>query len=373
MKKIKSGYFIVTLLLSLLLALGVFAAKKENDEGRPSKYLILIMDTSSSMARPSGNIFGDVKSALKSLISQLKIKDVVQLFTFDKTVNIFPAVEIKSDESKNVVMTLIDGFQARGEATFTSLMLKKLFEESPRINSSYPNHYVSAIVLSDGYDYPPKGRKSISIKDYVLKNKTSGMKEWFVYYIALGVLDKKIGRDIKKLAPNTKLKKVVDAKEIPGEISKADAELNKEIREAEAARPKIWHHPIFYALILIIAGGFMIFFVWRKNKLVLNGTLAFWKNDEKDAAVEVVDLTALKKGNFSVGREKRLDLYLSDFQSNIPFYLKAQFRNTLVVSVMVWKARNKRIFKHHTQAKRDRLSDGDIFTYGKYSFRYNED
>jgi hypothetical protein len=313
---------------------------------------------------------------LGEFITPLQANDMVQLITFDLDVNIFPPIKIKSEDTKDAVIKMIQGIKADGQATFTSLMLKKLFIEAKKINADYPNYYVSAVVLSDGYDWPPQGQRKIDIKDYVSKDEKSSMKDWFVHYIALGVLDKKVGEDLKKLAPKTKLKKIEisdikDKKELPTEVKKIDQEVEKKIIQEEEAKPLIWLNPVAIILYIILIGGITYFFIWRQKKLVMVGTLAYWNNSKEKEEATVIDFLNHKKSKFAIGREKSNNLYLSDFSSKIPLIIKAQMKNSFIVMVLDWKGKNRRLLKFHTQSRKDRLSDGDLFSLGNYSFRYN--
>lgn len=349
---------------------------QQTQNQKPPKLLILVVDTSSSMSYHKNNIFPQVKKSLKKFIHPLDKGDVVQLVTFDRKTKIFPPIPIKSEDSKEPILKILEGFEAKGEATYSSLMIKNLYQLSQKLQEDYPSHETTAVVLSDGYDKPPKGAKRINLNKYANENPDAPFKDYFVHYIALGVLDKKIAQDLKNVAPKTKVHKIDRDKEEDKE--KAGEELDKVVKTidkqestpAQEEGPSLWLHPIaitIYILIIVIAA---LIYYWLKKKLILEGYLAYWKTEENNPETLIFNLSEKKKGKIAIGRGPKNELNIKDFSSREPMILYAAFSHSRVVPKLKWKLKNARNFKSHVASHREHISDGDIWSAGNYTFKY---
>ncbi len=371
---------LISLLLSLVLLLSCSGEDKKKIEQqkiakRPEKAVIIVLDISTSMRSPGSNIFDEVKKSLEKFIHPLQPGDIVQFATFAEDVKIFPEIIIKSEDTKEPILKIISSFEANGQATYTSYMLAKIYDQYKKLKASYPNHYISAIVLSDGYDKPPQGRKRISLKDYIKKDSKETIEDWFVHYIALGVLDERISKDIKAAIPKATVQKI-DIQKDPkadNKISEVTEKLDKKIDEdiVAADSSNFWtYFLIFVAILLVILIILLILYLnWRRKKLILKGYLTYWNNERyKD---EPRLLSIMDRKSLSIGLGEENDLSIPEFSLKTPVIINPKFMQGKVVPVIDLKKLNKRNFKMHT-GNRPYLIQGDIFSVANYSFKYTE-
>ena len=380
----KLRIFSSILLLLFIISCGGDKAKEKKAQKtlvkRPPKYVILVIDISSSMSRPAKNIFPKVKESVQRFLDPLQSKDIVQIITFAKNTKIYPPNIIRTEDSKSPIVHQLEQLKANGTATYTSLMIKRLFDLSKKIKQEYPNYFVQAVVFSDGYDYPPKGKRRISINEYAKKDSKAGISDWFVHYIALGILDKKVAQKLKTIAPKTKFHKIdIDKKnkDSKNNLNKVTENINKkddkEIKKHYKEETNWFTHPIAIVIYLLLIGLIVAFILWRRKQLILEGYLAFWKTEDYRPETLVFNMTELQKGKILIGRDaKTTDLEIPDFNSREPIMVYAAFENSQIVPKIKWNAKTKRNFKFHVSLNSNFLSDGDIFSAGNYTFKYNK-
>ncbi len=395
-RKIHQKAFLVLLMVFLLAASSCGGDdKKENKEPQrqASKYLLLVIDTSSSMSLPK-DIFPEVKNAIEKFIQPLRPNDIVQIITFAKKANVYPPIKIKSDDSKEPILSILRGFKADGQATYTSLALKYLVDMSADIRAQYPNHYFSAVVLSDGKDNPPGGKRRIDLKKYTEKNPQNNIQDWFVHYIALGTVDKRLAKELTQVAPKTKYHKVDIAKkkenkkdtakdkkneqkDLEKVITQIDKDVNQGIQKEEDKKRTCFYclltHPVAFVLYILIALIILGILYWRKKNLILEGYLAYWKTEDYKPETHVFSLSELHTNKILIGRRgKNAELEINDFSSREPIYIFAASADGNIVPKIKWKAKTKRNFKYHVARTEKHLSDGDIFSAGNYTFKYSK-
>lgn len=350
---------------------------QDKNETRPNKVVIISLDVSTSMRWPGSNIFSEVKESLGKFINPLRNGDIVVFMTFAQEIKVYPEIEIKSSDSKEPLLKIIQSFDANGTATYTSYMLTQLYEQYKKMKSKYPNHYITAVVLSDGYDKPPAGKKRISLKDYIRKDQQGTIDDWYIHYIALGILDKRIEKDLKSVVSKSKFHKVniKDKKTTDQKLTKLTEKLDKKVdeeivRDDENKTTNLVI--IFLILLLIIAAIVIILYLnWRKKKLLLHGFISFWNNTEYQPEVKMISLGDFEKKEFSMAKKAESDLQIPDLRINQVIFIRPKFIKGKVVPIIEYKGKNRINFKMHT-GNREYLIHNDMFSISNYSFKYTE-
>jgi hypothetical protein len=315
------------------------------DDGH--KVLILVLDTSKSIAHKEGDekttIMEDVKLAIKELIDELNIGDIMYLITFDEEVIKYEPVRITDENSKEILKDYITKIRATGKWTYTAEAIRKLFEKARESENLHPNYSIQIVVMTDGVDDPPPSKKN----DRLNINLVAGYKgsKWFIYYVVLDRLDdnllpilKNVVKDEERLKIYTKKRKQEIkqiTREITREMKKSHPPKNKnKIKVKPVSKKEKENKGITYILlagvgfiVIFLLAGFVIYRHLSEKRLRIYGVLSYWKKDIDFSKKTDVELHTYAKNRITIGRELGVDIRIPDLNVFAPLIMVAKYRS----------------------------------------------
>jgi len=351
--------------VSLVLILSSVNARAENN-----KDVILVLDTSMSMIGYGGkNIMPDVKDSINKYVDGLKDGDRVTFITFDKDVKVFPTVLIDDKNDRDIVKKYISVTEAKGEWTFTMKMLNQVFSLADKISKENgTSRNLVILIMTDALDDPPPGKRKDKFNLKNIADQYSG-KDWWIYLVNLANLkessklrqaQEKLKGELSKISENSQ---IVDGSDPYKAINE---KIQPDIAKKERVQFIIF---ILLALAAVLGCLLVLFLVIKRIKSVkLVGVLEFWNHELLKPEVGVAHLERYNAGMIIVGRVPGCQLKIREYESRIPFTLKASRINGEVkVQLLVPEGLNSH-FKNKEAG--NTLENGDIFQVENYSFRY---
>lgn len=338
-----------------------------------NKDVILVLDTSLSMkglgSGGARDIFESVKSSVNVYIdNQLRDGDRVTFVTFDEEVKVFPRVMLDDQNDKDILKKYISMTEAHGEWTHMLVMLQQVFAIAKNLtdeNAGGDKREVVIVIMTDGIDDPPPGKESFTLKSVADQYQGS---DWWIYVVNLSQMEKtgKISESLKQftsnlqtVSENTMILDGTDPNKAINEDMKADMDKRDFIQQRVI--PAI-------AVILALAILIGLFIYLRLKKLQIKGSLEYWNHELLKPEVYRVDLAPLGAREIIVGRVLGCNVKLRDFESRIPFSLKAKNQKGQVVLVLSHAEGLEVGFKNKEYD--GIVNNGDIFTASNFSFRY---
>jgi len=365
-------YLKVTLHTMFLLLLSFILLRADDAIARERKDLILVLDTSLSMAGYGGkNIFSTVKGSLNKFIEQLDDGDSMSFITFDEEVKLYPTVLVESKNDKDILKKYISMTEAKGKWTYTYEMIAAVLKKAQEMEQKDKGRQRVIVVLTDGIDDPPPGTKK---KYFNMKDIASGYtgKDWFIYFVNLGQLknNPKFAKVQKELSESvSKHTKVVD---VAGKTPEKaiEKELMRDVKaDIEKERMNFFKSPYFYALLAVIALIVIILLLRRIMQVKITGRLVYWDISLMDPSVRSYDLTKHNARDLVVGHGSGCALNIRDINIPEPFRIFAR-REHGEVRIMLQAGKGYTL-EFVKAEPHEYLVDGDIFKAGNYSFRYN--
>lgn len=369
----KTRYLKATLTTAFLLLLSFILLRADDAIARERKDLILVLDTSLSMAGYGGkNIFSTVKGSLNKFIDQLDEGDSMSFITFDEEIKLFPTVLVEGKNDKDILKKYISMTEAKGKWTYTYEMIGAVLKKAQEMEQKDRKRQRVIVVLTDGIDDPPPGmmKKHFNVKD--IASGYNG-KDWFIYFVNLGQLkdNPKFARVKKELSENvSKHTKIVD---VAGKTPEKAIE-NELMRDVKADidqrdRMSFFTSAYFYALLAVIALIVILLVLRRVMQVKVSGRLDYWDHTLMDPSVRSYDLSKHNARELMVGHGSGCALSIRDISIPEPFKLLAR-RGQGEVRIMLQPGKGYTLDFVKAEPH-EFLVDGDIFKAGNYSFRYN--
>lgn len=352
------------------MALSALLLGPVNVNAASNKDVILVLDTSLSMIGYQGqNIFDDVKSSINKYIDGLQDGDRVTFITFDEDVKMYPEVLLDDQNDRDIVKKYISMTEAKGRWTHTLLMLQNVFALAEKLsnqNTDEVKRNLVIVIMSDGLDDPPpnKDKDRFSLKK--IAEQYSG-NDWWIYLVNLADMKKsseiasaldKFSKDLKTVSENTMLIDNLDP-------NKAMENIKKDNEHKEFIQKKVIP-TVAIALALIILLSTFIYL--RIRKLKIKGVLEYWNHELLKPEVFRFDLTPLSAREIIVGRVVGCNVKVREYESRIPFTLKAKTKKGQVVIELLHPEGLEVGFKNKEYD--GFVNNGDIFTVSNFSFRY---
>jgi len=359
------------------------------DDGH--KVLILVLDTSKSMAHKEGDekttIMEDVKLAIKELIDELNIGDIMYLITFDEEVIKYEPVRITDENSKEILKDYITKIRATGKWTYTAEAIRKLFEKARESENLHPNYSIQIVVMTDGVDDPPPSKKN----DRLNINLVAGYKgsKWFIYYVVLDRLDdnllpilKNVVKDEERLKIYTKKRKQ-EIKQITREITREmkkshPTKTKNKIKVKPVSKKEKENKGITYILlagvgfiVIFLLAGFVIYRHLSEKRLRIYGVLSYWKKDIDFSKKTDVELHTYAKNRITIGRELGVDIRIPDLNVFAPLIMVAKYRSfwSFYKEYKILLETKQDIFLEYiNQQVPSEISYNDSFRYANYIF-----
>jgi len=360
--------------LRLVIAIIISAGLCYADGYAKSRDLVLVIDTSLSMAGYGGkNIMPLVKQSLPKFIEQLDENDSFTLITFSTDVTIYPTVYIKHKSNKDILNKYISMVEASGKWTYTMAMINAAFDKAKQLQMEDPDREQVIIIITDAIDDPPPDARKYHYNIKNIARQYSG-SEWFVFFVNLGQIQKdsrlaKIQKEVKEnISPYTK---VIDAQESVDKIIvkdlKKDIDTMAKIKEIHS-RP-LYMHPLFIIIVAIVLLIILFMVLRRAAQLKVKGALEYWNNELLEPLIEKANLTAKNSRIITIGSDTHNMIRIHDLAIREPLMLKA-IRKGKVVKCQLLAPENVVQFVNRDAG--DILNDGDIFKVNNYTFKYYE-
>lgn len=362
----KRSIFWIILLGAALLTVIQFPV---NAATASNKDVILVLDTSLSMRGYGGkNIFEDVKQSVNQFIDKLQDGDRVTFITFDEVVKTYPQVILDDQNDRDIVKKYISMTEAHGQWTSMLAVLQTAFAMAKTLSDSDAGgvkRETMIVIMSDGIDDPPPGKERFSLKD--ISQQYQG-NDWWIYVVNLAEMEKsgkissslaQFKKDLEGVSQNTMF---LDGSADP---NKAMVDVQKDVERKQFIQQRVIPAVAIILALIIIIGSFIYF---RVRKLKVKGVLEFWNHELLKPDVHRFDLTPLSAREIVVGRVAGCNVKIREFESRIPFTLKAQSRKGQVVNELLHAEGLDIGFKN--KELDGFVNNGDIFTASNYTFRY---
>lgn len=339
-----------------------------------NKDVILVLDTSLSMVGYQGkNILDSVKGSVNSYIDSLQDGDRVTFVTFDEQVKVYPQVLIDDQNDRDIVKKYISITEAKGQWTYTLDMLKtvfaladKLTKESAQSNTELKRNVV-IVIMSDGLDDPPptKVKEKFDLKK--VSAQYSG-NDWWIYLVNLDELQKSkeitaaqknLLNELNKVSSNTSMLDGSDPNKAINDALKKDIER----REKEQFYKLLAVSSAALILLLII-----IIVIVKIRAIKIIGHLEYWNHELLKPEVFTISLTNHEKKEIVLGRTSTCTIKLREYESRIPFTLKAVRKSGKVLIKISHEEGLNLAFKN--KEADGFVLNGDIFSASNMSFRY---
>jgi len=355
---------LILLVMGALLAAPACQKDATSDGGRD---LIVILDTSRSMIGQGGrNIFPQVKESLKKFISEVQPGDSLTIVTFDEKTEIRPSLTIRDDNDKEIVNSLLASVKAEGMWTYTMGMLRDVFKLAEDFEKKNPNRKQVIMMLTDGLDDPPPGRRK---EKFDIRDAAKGYvgKEWYIYLVNFG--------DLKK---NTRFKEVQDelrrsmtknVELIEGGKSPAGAVegVQQTLQQQREMERSFFETPWFLVLLIILILLILLWLFKMYSKIKVAGSIEYYNYTLLDPYVNVANLGRFHLKEVMVGKTGA-DLHLRDFDSQKPFIIKAERHKGKIVNRLVLPEGLSAEYVNRDAG--EFLNDGDMFKVANYSFKF---
>lgn len=338
-----------------------------------NKDVILVLDTSLSMVGYGGrNIFNDVKLSVFNYIDTLQDGDRVTFITFDSDIKVFPAVLVDDQNDRDILKKYISMVEAKGQWTHTLGMLKTVFALADELSNDNvkekTERNLAIVIMTDALDDPPPGKRGDQFDLTKIAEQYSG-KDWWIYLVNLADLQKsarvaaaqeELRQELLKVSEKTT---IIDGTDPDKAITE---DLAQDIKRKEIAGSNIIPFAVAGLLLILLL---LIIYFRRAKSLKVHGTLEYWNHELIKPEVLSVDLDLYGMKEITIGRSSGSVVKIIEFESGIPFSLKA-LRSSGVVKVAVNHQEGESVvFKN--REKGEFLENGDIFTVANYSFRYS--
>ena len=339
-----------------------------------NKDVILVLDTSLSMrgyGSGARDIFETVKSSVNVYIDRLQDGDRVTFVSFDEEVKAFPRVMLDDQNDKDILKKYISMTEAHGAWTHMLKMLQQVFAIAKTLSdenaSNNEKREVVIVIMTDGIDDPPPGKEkdAFTLKDVAAKYSDN---DWWIYVVNLSEMEKtgkisaslaQFRSDLQAVSDNTMILDGTDPDKAINEDMKADMDKRDFVQQKLIPA-------IAIILALVILAGLFIYL--RLKKLQIKGSLEYWNHELLKPEVYRVDLAPLGAREIIVGRILGCNVKLRDYESRIPFSLKAKNQKGGVILLLSHAEGLEVGFKNKEYD--GIVNNGDIFTASNFSFRY---
>lgn len=373
MIKIRRCFYAIILVIQafsfvLLSSSGAVAASSNKD-------VILVLDTSLSMRGFGGggarDIFETVKNSVNGYIdNQLQDGDEVTFITFDNDVKIFPWVMIDDQNDRDILKKYISMTEAHGAWTHMLVMLQKVFAlaktRTDENTDAGKKREIVIVIMTDGIDDPPPGKEGIDLKS--VAEQYQGHDSWWIYVVNLARMEQtdKISSSLQQFASNLQ---TVSSRTMILDGTDPDKAINEDMRRDMERRGFIQQKLIpALAVLLALAVLIGLFIYLRLKKREIKGSLEYWNHELLKPEVYRADLTPLRAREIIVGRVLGCNVKLRDYESRVPFSLKAKSVKGEMVLVISHGEGLEVAFKN--KENDGTVNSGDIFTASNFSFRY---
>lgn len=370
MIQIRRCFYSIILLIS---AFSFVLLGPVNLNAATNKEVILVLDTSLSMkgyGKGAKDIFESVKSSVNVYIdTQLQDGDKVTFVTFDEQVKVFPRIMLDDQNDRDILKKYISMTEAHGEWTHMLIMLQQVFALAKNLsdeNASGDKRDVVIVIMTDGIDDPPPGKETFTLKS--VADQYQGNDQWWIYVVNLKEMEKtgKISESLKQFSEN--LKTVSDNTMIL-DGSDPDKAINEDMK-ADMEKRELVQQKVIPAVAIILALAILIglFIYLRLKKLQIKGSLEYWNHELLKPEVFRFDLAPLGAREIIVGRVLGCNVKIRDYESRLPFSLKAKSQKGGVVLLLSHAGDLEVGFKNKEYD--GFVNNGDIFTASNFSFRY---
>ena len=360
--------FIQAFSFVLVSSSGAVAASSNKD-------VILVLDTSLSMRGFGGSgardIFETVKNSVNGYIdNQLQDGDKVTFVTFDNDVKMFPRVMLDDQNDRYILKKYISMTEAHGEWTHMLVMLQQVFAlaktQTDENTAAGEKREVVIVIMTDGIDDPPPGKEGIDLKS--VAEQYQGNDKWWIYVVNLSRMEQsgKISSSLQQFTSNLQ---TVSSNTTILDGTDPEKAINEDMKR-DMERRGLIQQKVIPALAVLLALAVLIglFIYLRLKKLEIKGSLEYWNHELLKPEVYRVDLTPLGAREIIVGRVLGCNVKLRDFESRVPFSLKAKSVKGGVVLMLSHGEGLEVAFKN--KENDGIVNNGDIFTASNFSFRY---
>ncbi len=372
-------------LIVLLLGAFFLTLNCTNSNAGKEKDLILILDTSLSMAGHGGkNILPQVKKSLPVYIKQLKKGDSITLITFDTEVKVYPTVYIDNEKNKNSLIEYIKNIRAVGKWTYTKQMIEVALKIAQNLEQKDKSRQQVLVVMTDALDDPPpdKTGSKLNIRD-IAKNYKD--KDWFIFFINFSdaPVNKKLAGIQKDMetsvssytnvitagkASKTSSKGTDQsiAKTIEEDLSANIQKMTEKRIEKESGFPYI---PLLIAILIIAIVLAVIFYFRSQARVKVTGKLEYWDHTLLNPYPENYNMTKQNAKEILIGRTSSSDLTIRDIEIPTPFKIIAtrvsgEIKNTL-------QSGKGYDIEYINRESGGYLKNGDMFKIANYTFKYS--
>lgn len=361
--------FIGKLLVSMLITVS-FLFCSSDLKAKSSKDVVLVLDTSLSMVGYGGkNILSSVKFSISQFIDkEINDGDKVTFVTFDEDVKVFPQILIDDENDRDILKKYISVTEAKGKWTYTLKMISQVFAIADEMSKSEESgRNVVIVIMSDGLDDPPPGKRREVYNLKEISNKYSG-KDWWIYLV-----------DLAKLKDTDKLKKAHE--KLKGELSKISKNtqviggadpakaINQMSTDIKQKQNRQFILTIVFIVLLVLGLLLVLLFIIRRiNAVRVEGSLEYWNHELIKPDVIAIDLSRFGSNVLTVGRTPDCDVKIREYESRQPFALKAVREKGEVKTMLLIPDGVDHHFKNKEESQF--VGDGDIFQVANFSFRY---
>jgi hypothetical protein len=362
-------------LLFLFIAGFILILKPESLRAAGNKDVILVLDTSLSMVGYQGrDIFDSVKeSVYKYIDSSIQDGDRVTFITFDEDIKIYPQVIIDDRNDRDIVKKYISVTQAKGQWTHTLKMLQNVFSLADQLTKENAQkttelkRNVVIVIMSDGLDDPPPAQRKDAFNLKTISDQFAG-NDWWIYLVNLDAMQKspkimealgKFKDQLSKVSANTQM--------LDG--SDPNAAINEQLRkDIERKEREQFYKLLAVAGVVLIILIIIILIVIKITAIKLKGRLEYWNHELLKPDVFTISLTNYAKKQIFFGRTHECLARIRDYESRIPFSLKA-VRRKGKITIKIDHPEGLELGFKNREAD-GYLLDGDVFSASNMSFRY---
>ena len=361
----------ISKLSAIILAASFFFALHGTSNAGTDKDLILILDTSLSMAGSGGkNILPQVKKSIPVYIDELDDNDSITLITFDSDVKISPTIYIGDEKNKKSLIKFISGIKATGKWTYTKKMITSVLQKAQELEARDNDRQQVIVIMTDALDDPPPGKINarLNIKEV---SKSYKDKNWFVFFINFGKISEnsklsRLQREIKKNI--TAYTEIIDAKDDPRKGIEDELKKNiDKMAETRKADEGFSFTSLFIALLIIAIILAVIFYLKGFSLLKVAGGLEYWDHTLLEPYIETFDMTKQNSKEIIIGK-KAAHLIIREIDSSSPFIIAAVKDNNIVKNIV--KAGQDSNIEFINCDPNVPLKNGDMFRTANYTFKY---
>ena len=373
--------------LKLLILMVIFSLATAC--GNSGKNYVFVIDTSGSMAY-TGNTIEKVKKQMPELMEIVQEGDTVTLVKFDEKPVVGESRKINSDEDKNDILKEIQNIKAEGYYTDMSLLIEALQE----FQDKHADEKVFIVVLSDGLDDPSpenKNRERVDLKEY-RSDQEGPVNDYYIYYISLGqaksdALEKGLKTvssevktieskaDVREVTPEGKSQDSKASDSRPGKVNDTQdlgiSTVASDIKQKNvlfSMKENIYVIAAIIGLLLIGLLFLLVNLLGKKKKLV--GRLLYQSAESKNFQ-NVYNLAKVEGGKLIIGSKRGSNLRISDLGIPRDMIFKPVSKGGLFYLKPVGKSAS--LINFLDQKVKGRISFGDKFKIGNYTFEYNND